>query len=107
MDILISSNLERLIYELCDKDTEKLSGLFSDLAQKGVFEINWEMKEKLSDFWGGYATEQQTLDAISGAYNNYNYLMDTHKAVDYFVYREYIESTSDRTKTVIALPQAL
>lgn len=102
MDILISSNLERLIYELCDKDTEKLSGLFSDLAQKGVFEINWEMKEKLSDFWGGYATEQQTLDAISGAYNNYNYLMDTHTAVAYFVYREYVESTSDRTKTVIA-----
>jgi len=102
MDILISSNLERLIYELCDRDPVKLSGLFSELANKGVFEIDEEMKEKLSDFWGGYATEKQTLNAISEVYRNHNYLIDTHTAVAYYVYREYAESTSDRTKTVIA-----
>ncbi len=102
MDILISSNLERLVYELCDRDTKRLAGLFEELAERGVFEIDEEMKEKLSGFWGGYATEQQTLESIKEVYYQHNYLMDTHTAVAYFVYREYVESTSDRTKTIIA-----
>jgi threonine synthase len=102
MDILISSNLERLIYDLCDKDTKKLSLLFNELADRGSFEITPEMKIKMEDFWGGFATDIQTVSAIKEAYDRYNYLMDTHTAVGYFVYRCYLEEMQDTTKTVIA-----
>ncbi len=102
MDILISSNLERLLYELCNKDAGILSGLYSNLSKTGRFSISEDMKEKIADFWGGFATESQTLEAIAQAYNKYGYLMDTHTSVAYYVYNDYAESTSDKTKTVIA-----
>ena len=102
MDILISSNLERLIYDLCEKDCLKLVELFDSLAKTGTFSIEEAMKDKLVEFWGGYATEAQTFKAIRQVYQENKYLIDTHSAVGYFVYKEYLESTSDRTKTVIA-----
>jgi len=102
MDILISSNLERLLYDLCEKDTAVLSGFFDGLSKKGSFSISEDMKEKINDFWGGFATESQTLQAINQAFSQHGYLIDTHTAVGYHVYNDYRESTSDRTKTVIA-----
>ncbi|MBM3699754.1 MAG: threonine synthase [Actinobacteria bacterium] len=102
MDILISSNLERLLYDLCNKDSYRLAGLYNDLKKTGRFSISDEMKEQISDFWGGFATEGQTLEAIAQAYGKYGYLMDTHTAVGYYVYNDYAENTSDRTKAVIA-----
>jgi threonine synthase len=102
MDILISSNLERLIYDLCDKDAKKLSSLFEELSGSGSFTISPYMKEKLEDFWGGFATDIQTVSAIKEAYDKYKYLIDTHTAVGYFVYRCYLEEMQDRTKSVIA-----
>ena len=57
--------------------------------------------DKLVLFWGGYATETQTFEAIGQAYRDHKYLIDTHSAVGYYVYKDYLESTSDRTKTVI------
>ena len=102
MDILISSNLERLIYDLCDGDAEKLSSLFEELSGTGSFTINPDMQAKLEDFWGGFATDVQTVSAIKEAYEKYNYLIDTHTAVGYFVYRCYMEEMQDKTRTVIA-----
>jgi threonine synthase len=102
MDILVSSNLERLIYDICERDSSKLAVLFDSLAKTGTFSIDEAMKDKLVPFWGGYATETQTFDAIGQAFREHKYLIDTHTAVGYFVYKDYLESTSDRTKTVIA-----
>jgi len=101
MDILVSSNLERLVYDLCNKDSSKLSTLFDSLAKTGTFSIDESMMDKLVLFWGGYATETQTFEAIGQAYRDHKYLIDTHSAVGYYVYKDYLESTSDRTKTVI------
>jgi threonine synthase len=102
MDILVSSNLERLVYDLCERDSSKLAGLFDNLVKTGTFSIDETMRDKLVPFWGGYATESQTFKAIEQAYREHKYLIDTHTAVGYFVYKDYLESTSDRTKTVIA-----
>ena len=102
MDILISSNLERLVYDLCNKDPKKLRQLFEDLAESGSFTISSEMQKKMEDFWGGFATDIQTISAIKDSYVKYNYLIDTHTAVGYFVYRCYTEENDERTKTVIA-----
>jgi len=101
MDILVSSNLERLIYDLCERDSSKLAGLFESLSKTGTFSIDESMMDKLVSFWGGYATETQTFEAIGQAYRDHKYLIDTHSAVGYYVYKDYLESTSDRTKTVI------
>ncbi|MBN1298638.1 MAG: threonine synthase [Actinobacteria bacterium] len=102
MDILISSNLERLLYDICDGDTDLLKGLYESLLNNGSFSINQQMRERMSDFWGGFANEEQTLSAIKKAFYSYGYLMDTHTAVGYYVYDDYKEITSDMTKTVIA-----
>ncbi len=101
MDILVSSNLERLIFDLCESDSSKLAELFDSLAKTGTFSIDESMRDKLASFWGGYATEAQTLESIEQAYREHKYLTDTHTAVGYFVYKDYLESTSDRIKTVI------
>ncbi|MBM3712255.1 MAG: threonine synthase, partial [Actinobacteria bacterium] len=80
MDILISSNLERLIYDVCDMDSARLERLFKDLSGTGIFSIDDEMMEKIKDFWSGFATDEQTVEAIREVYKKYNYLIDTHTA---------------------------
>jgi threonine synthase len=102
MDILISSNLERLIYDIYGNDAENLKKLFEDLKSNGYFSIAEDIKEKIADFWAGYATETQTLEAIKKSWVEKSCLIDTHTAVGYHVYCEYREATNDRTKTVIA-----
>ena len=81
MDILISSNLERLIYYIAGNDADKTSELMAALSSGGVYEITKEMKEKLSDFYGGYATEQETAKEIHDLYEDTGYVIDTHTAV--------------------------
>jgi threonine synthase len=102
MDILISSNLERLIYDICDRDSRKLRKLFNDLIEIGIFSIEPGMKKKMGLFRGGFATDPQTISAIEDCYNRYDYLIDTHTAVGYYVYNCYREETADKTKTVMA-----
>jgi threonine synthase len=102
MDILISSNLERLLYDLCGHDVEKLNDLIQSLNKNGSFIIAQGMRDRLKDFWGGFANENQTIEAIREVYNKFNYLIDTHTAVGYFVYKNYFETTKDSTETVIA-----
>lgn len=85
MDILISSNLERLIYLIAGEDSEKTKALMEALKQNGKYEISDHMREKLSDIIGGYATEEQTADEIKRVYEKTGYVMDTHTAVASYV----------------------
>ena len=101
MDILISSNLERLLYLISGQDSHKTKELMELLISNGNYEITPYMKERLEDFYGGFASEMQTREAIKNIYEKSNYLMDTHTAVAYCVYKKYIENTKDTTKTVI------
>lgn len=101
MDILISSNLERLIYAIAGNDANKNAELMMQLSQTGVYEITDAMKEKLSDFVGGYATEAETKDAIKKVYDQSSYVLDTHTAVAASVCYDYRAASSDHTKTLI------
>ncbi len=102
MDILISSNLERLIYRITGNDAQKNAAFMKRLSENGVYEITGDMKERLSDFYGNYASEQETAETIKGLYEKTGYVLDTHTAVAASVYRKYREQTKDETKTVIA-----
>ena len=102
MDILISSNLERLIYKIAGEDAEANAAFMKSLNTEGKYSITEEMKEKLADFFGGYATEQETADIIKKIYDNCGYVIDTHTAVAACVYEQYKAATGDDTKTVIA-----
>ena len=102
MDILISSNLERLIYYIAGNDADKTKELMSLLSGQGKYEITPKMKENLKDFYGNYASEEKTAAAIKDVYFDNDYIMDTHTAVAYSVYKEYKETTGDTTKTIIA-----
>lgn len=102
MDILISSNLERLIYRISGDDPERTAQLMRQLAEDGNYEITEEMRERLSDFYGGYAEEQETFDKIRSLYEDTGYVIDTHTAVAAAVYDRYQEETGDRTPAVIA-----
>lgn len=102
MDILISSNLERLVFDLCGRDAERLAGLMKDLERKGFFRIEGRGSGAMSDFTGGFADDEETVAAIGRAWRDDRYLMDTHTGVGFHVYRRYVEETGDRTPTVIA-----
>lgn len=102
MDILISSNLERLIYTITGRDAEKNSALMEQLKQEGVYEITPEMRSQLDSFAGGFATEEETTAAIRETYRKTGYVMDTHTAVASHVCQAYRESTKDETKVLIA-----
>jgi len=97
MDILISSNLERLIYLIADEDAEKNSSLMKSLKTEGVYSLTDDMKANLKDFAAGYATEQEVRDTISEVYKKTGYVIDTHTAVAAKVAKEYKDC-----KTVIA-----
>lgn len=102
MDILISSNLERLIYLLTGEDDKKNQELMRELKEKGAYTISDEMKAQLKDFVGGYATEDEVKQTIHDIYEKTGYVMDTHTAVAATVYRAYRKETNDERKTVIA-----
>lgn len=102
MDILISSNLERLIYRIAGNDAEKNAALMAALSGQGKYEITAEMKEKLADFYGNYATEKETAATIKELYEETGYVIDTHTAVATTVYNKYKAQTKDEAKTVIA-----
>lgn len=102
MDILISSNLERLIYEIVGSDSTICKTLMEDLVDKGDYQITNEMKSKLTDFVPGYATEENTFETIKSTYEKHNYVMDTHTAVAGYVYNNYRRTTNDLTPCVIA-----
>ena len=102
MDILISSNLERLIYLICGEDSEKTKELMEELKTTGKYTITLEMKEKLADFAAGYSTEEETAESIHDTYQKTGYVMDTHTAVAAHVCGQYRAKSGDQTKCVIA-----
>ncbi len=103
MDILISSNLERLLYHLSGENTDLVNKWFSSLKENGRYEVTPEVKEKISGlFYAGCCNDKETKAAIKDCFGSYSYLMDTHTAVAYKVYGDYKKSTGDNTKTVIA-----
>ena len=106
MDILISSNLERLIYKIAGADDAKDAAFMKELSEKGVYTISPEMKEKLTDFYGNYASEEETAAEIARLYKEADYVIDTHTAVASAVYRKYRQETGDEAVTVIVLRRA-
>ena len=102
MDILISSNLERLIYRIAGNDPEKNKVLMEELTKDGAYHITDEMKMQLVDFYGNYATEEETAETIRKIYKDCGYVIDTHTSVAATVYKKYTEETGDTAKTVIA-----
>jgi threonine synthase len=102
MDILISSNLERLIYRIAGDDSDKNTELMKALGSNGKYEITPDMKAKLSEFYGNYASEGETAATIKRVYESDGYIMDTHTAVAATVYEKYKTATKDETPTVIA-----
>ena len=102
MDILISSNLERLIYTIAGQDAKKNSELMEQLKEKGTYEITPEMKERLADFAGGFATEEETKETIRTTYEKTGYVMDTHTAVAAYVCARYRKDSGDDKKCLVA-----
>lgn len=101
MDILISSNLERLIYHICENDPDKCKKLMASLASEGRYEISDDMKKQLDIFYGGFAGEDETAEAVRNVFTKDSYLIDTHTAVAASVYGKYRKDTGDKTPTVI------
>ena len=93
MDILISSNLERLLFE----HTNDVSSLMEDLKKDKAYHLDI----KTDEFFASYANEEETLEAIKQCFKENKYLIDTHTAVAYHVYMDYVKKTNDLTKTVI------
>lgn len=102
MDILISSNLERLIYLTAGMDDQKNLELMQALTNVGEYSVTPEMKESMKDFLGSYATEVETARTIKNIYERTGYILDTHTAVAAHCYEKYRNETQDATITVIA-----
>lgn len=101
MDILVSSNLERLLYEACGRDSEAVADLMKQLNTKGVYEVNDKIKEFIKIFYGNYATTEEVYTAIKEVYEKENYVMDTHTAVAYVVKEKYIKETNDNKPALV------
>ena len=102
MDILVSSNLERLLYYLCDKNNQTVNALMEKLNNTGKYEISSEMMEKLSnDFYGGCVFKEDAQKTIDSAFEKYGYLLDTHTAVAYKALEDYKTSTGDDSVSLV------
>ena len=102
MDILISSNLERLIYTIAGQDAQKNAELMAQLKEKGVYEITPQMRERLADFAGGFATEEECAATIRKTYERTGYVMDTHTSVAASVCAQYRKDSGDDRKCLVA-----
>lgn len=102
MDILISSNLERLVYLSTGCDAAANAALMKELSETGAYTVTGSMKEFMKDFKGGFATEEENQAAIRKVFEDTGYLMDTHTGVASAVYSAYRKETGDTAKTIIA-----
>ncbi len=103
MDILVSSNLERLLYKMSDNDDVLVRDLMNKLKTDGIYEVPADIKEKvLSSFYGGFCDETTTKKTIKNLFDAENYLCDTHTSVAISVYDEYVSKTGDKTPSIIA-----
>ncbi len=103
MDILISSNLERFLYDLTDNNDKVVGDWMKALNTDGRYEITPDIKQKLQSlFWAECCNDNETLETIKKCNDDYDYVIDTHTAVAKCVYDKYVAATGDTTKTVIA-----
>lgn len=103
MDILISSNLERLLFLLSDGDDQLVADYMKQLNEKGCYRVSDPIREKIQAvFTGGFSSEADTEQTIAGMQEQYGYLIDTHTAVAFHVLDQYRKKTGDMTKTVVA-----
>lgn len=103
MDILISSNLERMLFEISNRDDKKTSQWQKALKDEGKYQVDADVKAKLDDiFYGGFCDDEKTKETIKAVYDKYGYLCDTHTAVAIAVYEEYKAKTGDERPAVIA-----
>ena len=103
MDILVSSNLERLLFDLSGENDAEVRGYMEALAEEGKYEVSETIKSRLSDlYWGGCCDEKGTAATIADYYKNKGYLIDTHTAVAANVMEQYRKATGDETLTVFA-----
>jgi len=102
MDILISSNLERLVFEISGRDDLLTAKRLKGLSSGGDYCLTKDEQQKLSNlFWAGFASEEEAFGALGQAFDEYGYIMDTHTAVAYSVYNDYVKATKDKTPCVI------
>ena len=102
MDILVSSNLERLLFSLSGEDDVEIKGYFDALAKTGQYTVSPAIQEKVRQFfWAGFADDARTKAQIKQTYTEENYLMDTHTAVAQAVLEDYRRETGDDTVTVV------
>ncbi len=103
MDILVSSNLERLLYKMSGNNDKLVNDLMTQLKTKGVYEVPADIKEKIAEcFYGGFCDEENTKTTIKNLFDEQHYLCDTHTSVAISVYDKYVENTHDNTPAVIA-----
>lgn len=102
MDILVSSNLERLIYLSCGRDSARCKALMQSLKTEGRYEITSDMRAFMQDFLGDYAEEKEVFATIRTLFEETGYVIDPHTAVAKTVYDRYRKTSGDRTKTVVA-----
>lgn len=103
MDILVSSNLERLLYDITGGDSEAVSSYMNALKSQGLYTVESKTSDTLNNlFWAAFATEAETKETVKSVYEKYNYLADPHTAVGINVYEKYIQATGDKTITVAA-----
>lgn len=103
MDILVSSNLERLLYHLTDGDDKRVAKWMNQLSTEGSYTVDDDVKAKIDSlFFGGYCDDENTKKTIGDLYKNENYLCDTHTAVAVNVYNQYVAQTGDKTPSIIA-----
>ena len=102
MDILISSNLERFLFDITGRDFARIKSWMKDLQQQGRYEVPTITKNKIKEvMWAGYCGEEDTLMSIKDTFEAYDYIMDPHTAVAKNVYDQYLFETGDTTKTII------
>ena len=103
MDILISSNLERMIYRIAGNDPKQCAEFMAALTKDGEYVITDAMKAELSEFFGAFGSEEETAVKIKEVYDKEGYVMDTHTAVAAVAYDKYKAATGDdKTPTIIA-----
>ena len=102
MDILVSSNLERLLYYIGGKNNEVVNALMNSLSSSGKYEVSQEMKGKInSEFFAGCVFKEETEKTIKETFDKYGYLLDTHTAVAYRVLEDYKKQTGDKTVSFV------
>ncbi len=103
MDILISSNLERLLYILCGRDDKTVNEWFGKLKTEGKYTVSDDVKAQIKDlFYAGCCDDVKTKETIHSTYKDYGYLADTHTSVALNVCDAYIENTGDTTPVIVA-----